>query len=412
MLFRSSSSTLANPLGVTYGAPGTYTITLKTCDVNDATCCDSTSQTVTVYPMPTAGASSTDATCFGGCNGMVAGTASGGTPLYTYDWDGGLGSGQNQTNVCSGTYTLTVTDANGCIATTSANVLEPNPIDLYAVPTDESCLGACDGTLWGSVSGGTGPYTYTWSGGLGVGQGFFNVCPGTYTVTVVDANGCIEQNNWNSTTTINSGTSVIASFTYFGNQCLSGNSFLFNNTGTASVTYFWDFGDGFGTSTDANPFYTYATAGTYTVVQTVSNGGCSDTYSLTVNVYDDPTASIAGTDPLCFNDCNGSANLTVNGGTGPYTYNWTPSGQTIEDAINLCSGTNTVNITDANGCAVSSAVNLINPPILSVSTSGTDASCNSVCDGIAVATPSGGTGAYTYLWDDLSLQTTATATGL
>ncbi|MFH1321906.1 MAG: PKD domain-containing protein [Bacteroidota bacterium] len=387
---------------------GTYNVM-----VTDAGGCDPANAFFTISNINSSISITTSVTnpgCFGGCNGTVSANASGGTSPYTYSWTI-LGPGQSHSGVCAGTYTVTVTDANGCTTNASVEVSQPNPIDLYAIPLDESCAGACDGQLFASVTGGTGPFTYTWSGGIGVGQSQVNICAGTYTVTVVDANGCIEQNTFNSTTSINSGGSVTASFTYNGNQCLTGNNFLFTNTGTTGVNYFWDFGDGIGTSTFANPFYSYSSAGSYLVTQTVSNGPCSNTYSLTITVYSEPTASIVSTDISCFGACDGLANLTVNGGTGPYTYSWSNSA-TTEDLSNLCTGTFTIIITDANGCTGSTGVTINEPPALTATTSGTAASCNGTCDGTATANPSGGIGAYTYSWNDPTFQTNATATGL
>ncbi len=386
---------------------GSYSVT-----VTDASGCNTAIENFTIIDLGgniTVTPSSTDANCYNGCDGTVSATSSGGTAPYTYTWPG-LGSGQNQVNVCAGTYTVNVTDANGCIGTATIDVLQPNPIDLFAIPLDESCSGACDGQLFASVTGGTGPFTFTWNNGVGVGQSQTNICPGTYTVTVVDANGCTEQNTFNSTTTINPGGLAAAGFTYNGNQCLTGNNFVFTNTGTSGVTYSWNFGDA-GTSSLENPSHTYASSGTYVVTQIVTNGPCSDTYFLTVNVYPEPGGAVVGTDVSCVGACDGAANLSPNGGTSPYTFTWSNT-ETTEDISGLCAGTYTVTITDVNGCLVIINVTISEPAALTNIVTGTNINCNGSCTGTAVASPSGGTGPYTYLWDDPGFQTTATAVGL
>ena len=385
---------------------GTYNVT-----ITDATGCNINFETIVITDLGTAltvTPTATDATCFGGCNGTLSATTTGGTVPYTYKWTV-MGPGQNQAGVCAGTYTVTVTDANGCLGTATIDVLEPNPIDLFAVPLDESCQGSCDGQLFASVTGGTGPFTYTWIG-IGVGQSQVNICAGTYTVTVVDANGCIEQNTLNSTTVVGSGPVSTAGFTYNGNQCLTGNSYNFQNTGTSPATYFWNFGDAT-TSTSENPSHTYPAPGIYTVTQVVSNGSCSDFVQINITVYPEPTAALTGFNLNCATPCDGTVDLMAFGGTPAYTYLWSTF-DTIEDLANLCAGTYDVTLTDANGCTDMASVTINAPPALAAPTSAVNASCNGVCDGSAIVTPSGGTGAFTYSWNDPGFQTTATATGL
>ncbi len=407
-----STSTSENPTGIIWNTAGTYSVTLNICDVNDPTCCTSTTQSITVTSGPTVTATATDALCFGQCNGTVTATGAGGTLPYTYQWIGPnsfSASGQNQINLCAGTYTVQITDAVGCISIASVDVLEPNPIVLFAVPLDESCLGACDGQLFASVTGGVGPFIYKWDNGIGLGQSHSNICPGTYTVKVEDANGCLGSNQ--ATITINPGLNVAAGFTYNGNQCLTGNSYCFINTGTSGATYSWDFGDGIGTSALENPCYTYAAAGTYTVTQTVTNGPCSGTASQTINVYSEPIPVIVGTDVLCNGSCDGMANLSVAGGTPQYTYAWSNS-STLQNISGLCAGTYEVTVTDGNGCLGVDSVQIQEPVAMTITISGTDPSCNGACDGTATVIAVDGTPPYTYLWSDPLFQSNATATGL
>lgn len=144
----------------------------------------------------------TNVTVFGGNDGTITTLAAGGTPGYVYTINPNpVGAVQapagNFTNLIAGCYTITVTDANGCTATTSQCITEP-PIGIVtAVATNESCFGACDGTITSSITGGVAPFNFVLTpGNIGNATGFYtNLCAGTYTVTVTDAN-----NNTTSTT--------------------------------------------------------------------------------------------------------------------------------------------------------------------------------------------------------------------
>ena len=106
----------------------------------------------------------------------------------------------------------------------------------------------------------------------------------------------------------------------------------------------------------------------------------------------------AGFPCSCFGICDGSAVCTMFGGTGPYTFVWSPGGQTTPSVMGLCAGTYTVTGTDAVGCMVTATATVTQPAQIIVTTTGNAASCPSCCDGLAAAFASGGTGAYTYTW--------------
>ena len=141
--------------------------------------------------------------------------------------------------------------------------------------------------------------------------------------------------------------------------------------------------------------------------------GCTATASATVNEPTSLTASATGNPASCNGVCDGDATVTPAGGTTNYTYNWDDGAfQTTATATGLCAGTYNVTVTDANGCTATASFTVTEPTALTASTTGNPASCNGGCDGDATVTPAGGTTSYTYLWDDGSAQTNATATGL
>ena len=166
-------------------AAGNYPYT-----VTDANGCSATGSStvnqasaITITPNP----SST--LCNGEASGQITITVSGGAGPYTYAWTGGATS-QNLTNIASGTYAVTVTDANGCTeSATNLVVNEAAPIFLSTNST--SSTGANDGTATATATGGTGIIGYEWSNGI-TGATISNLAPGTYTVTATDANGCEE----------------------------------------------------------------------------------------------------------------------------------------------------------------------------------------------------------------------------
>jgi gliding motility-associated-like protein len=127
--------------------------------------------------------------CNGGSDGCATVTAAGGTPAYSYAWSTGVTVAQN-CNVPAGTYTVTVTDANGCTETISATVEEPTLLTIAPVPTPATCIGFSDGTIDAVPAGGTLPYSYTWSPVAGSGQVLSGLPTGLYDVTVTDANNC------------------------------------------------------------------------------------------------------------------------------------------------------------------------------------------------------------------------------
>lgn len=175
--------------------------------------------------------------------------------------------------------------------------------------------------------------------------------------------------------------------------------------GTSPYSYQWDSNAGNQTSQTA----TGLAAGSYDVTVT-DNDGCTQVFTATINNTNAPQGSGTAASPSCPGDCDGSIDLTVTGGTSPYTYLWSTNA-TLEDINGLCAGTYTVTITDSTGCISQTTVTVSDPPALVINGFNTTPSTPS-CDGSATVNPGGGTPAYTYQWDDTNNQTTQTALGL
>jgi gliding motility-associated-like protein len=382
----SSGFTGQDPSALT---AGTYTVT-----VTDANNCTATASAVVNQPAAALGlsTSATAVSCFGGNNGSIDLTVTGGTPNYTYLWSNGF-TGQNPSALTAGTYTVTVTDANSCTATTSATITQPAAaLGLSSSATDVSCFGGNNGSIDLTVTGGTPNYTYLWSNGF-TGQDPSALTAGTYTVTVTDANSCTATT---SAIVTQPAAALGLSTAATSVSCFGGNNGSIDLTvtgGTPNYTYLWSSG-----FTGQDP--SALTAGTYTVTVTDANS-CTATTSATIT---QPAAALglssSATDVSCFGGNNGSIDLTVTGGTPNYTYLWS-SGFTGQDPSALTAGTYTVTVTDANSCTATTSANVTQPAAtIGLSTSTIAVSCFSGNNGSINLTVTGGTPNYTYLWSN------------
>jgi large repetitive protein len=367
---------------------GTYTIT-----VTDANACTSSASVTITQPTIITATMSTpvNVSCFGGCNGSVIVTAGGGTPGYTYSWAPSGGNSFTATGLCAGTYTVTVTDANGCTRTATAIITQPTLLTASTVVTPVLCFGGCNGTSTVTGSGGTPGYTYSWAPSGGNAATATGLCAGTYTVTVTDANGCTQT----ATSTIVQPTALALTMAATQSTCglPNGTATVTVTGGTPAYSYLW--APSGGNAATATGLAT----GTYTVTVTDANG-CTATASILVPSANSPVINIsASTNVTCFGLCNGTANSSVTGGTPPYVYAWAPAGGNGANATGLCAGTFTVTVTDANGCTSTAAVTITQPTLVTAAISGsTNVSCFGGNNGSATVVAAGGTSPYTYVW--------------
>ena len=471
---------------------GTHLVT-----ITDAKGCIVIDSVTLIDPTPISiTASATPPTCNGDCDGIAVANGAGGTPGYTYSWNTvPVQNNSLAAGLCSGTYIVTVTDANGCSDTASVVVVDPAVLTTSSIPTSPSCNGICDGSITTTPNGGTAPYTYIWSNGDTTQTTSSTLCIGTYNVIVVDAGGCTAYDTITLTpanvindstiinqptcgicdgsatstptggvgpfnfvwtdplnplpplqTDLNAASSTIAGLcagtlnleiTDLGTGCIYNFTVLVNNSngpsltmsstdescanacdgtatatptsGTAPYSYSWT---PTGPPTDTNQTATGLCVGTYTVTVTDSNN-CISIDTITIN---SSSLSLAITNIIpetCFGDCDGSATVTIGNGTAPFQYNWNPTGQITPTATGLCPGNYTVTVTDSTACMDSISANITGPTQLTVGAIlNMPISCNGSSDGAAFANVIGGTPNYTYSWNDPSNQTTPIASGL
>ncbi|MFZ9582206.1 MAG: gliding motility-associated C-terminal domain-containing protein, partial [Crocinitomicaceae bacterium] len=335
-------------------------------------CTDTTSIFITQPPLLVATATLVSPVLCNGGTAVVNITAAGGTPSYS-----GLGS----FTVVAGTYTYTVSDANGCTANVSITVTQPNPLQAVATISSPIICNGGTGVITVTGTGGTAPY---------VGTGSFTVAAGTYTYTITDANNC------SSTVTIviNQPPVLSLSLTPININCngFATGSITANPAGgQGPYTYVWSNGQ-------TSQSITNLLAGLYTVTVT-DNLGCTVSGNTTLTQPANPLAlQESHVNILCFGNNTGSIDLSVTGGTSPYSYAWS-NGSSNQDIQGLIAGSYNVTVTDANGCIAVLSVNVTQPAApLSVSYVVSNVSCFGLSDGAIDVTPVGGTGPFTYFW--------------
>jgi hypothetical protein len=305
-----SGENTQNPL---INAAGDYTILVTN---NQTGCTNTASVSVVRHDNVSASISSQNGIlCFGDQTGSADATAEGGNGNYTYLWNNGSTESGIQ-NLTAGTYSVVVTDGEGCSAVTEVVINQPGEIIILAGATGQSASGVNDGTASALVQGGVPGYSYAWSNGETTAD-ISALAPGTYVVTATDQNGCTK------------------------------------------------------------------------------------TQSITVNSYDCLiAATLQPSNVACAGASTGSIALTLTGGVGPFTYQWS-NGATTENLDNIPAGTYGVTIQDDAGCEATQIATITQPAPLAVSVLTVEsATCENDTDGAVSATIQGGVGAYTYLWSN------------
>lgn len=385
----SNSTTLQTAVGLT-AAGGPYTVT-----VTDANGCKiSTTVTVgSVNGSGTATISQSNIICNGESNGILTVNTSAGTSPFTYTWSS-TGIGQTESNLPIGSYTVTITDANGCIITSSATITEPSAISSPTITSTQASCGQSNGSAIATASGGNGTLTYSWSN-LTTGATASNLVANLYTVTVTDANGCTKSAITNITDT--GGPSVALNQTdILCNGESTGVATATISWGSSPYTYLWS-GGSLAVTTSLTLTANALTANTYTL--TINDANNCQVISI-VTITEPPAISvptITSSNPTC-GQSNGSVIASASGGTGTLTYIW--SNSTVgATATNLTVGTYTVTVSNDNGCSKTSTVTLTQPAPLSITSLVRNATCGS-SNGSIIGVITGGSPTYIFNWSN------------
>jgi gliding motility-associated-like protein len=351
--------------------------------------------------------------CADGNDGIATVSASGGVPGYTYQWINGE-TNDTITGLQASTYPVTVTDAQGCTAVDSIMLMHPPQIVITTNITSNyngynvSCHDANDGIADVSATGGTGAYTYLWSGGqtTTTATGLFR---GTYAVTVTDINGCWTMH----TDSLTAPPALADTFVAVQNaSCFGfsdGTATAIASGGIPAYSFVWDNGETNATATNLD-------FGIHSLTIT-DNNGC--TFVDNVNIFQpiELTATASATAVTCFGDNNGTATVVGLGGTMPYTYLWS-DGQNNATASNLIAGVYAVTLSDANACTLIINTTVTEPNDIAATINitsnynGSAISCHGATDAQLTANATGGTGSYTYLWSDGQSNVLATGLGI
>ncbi len=412
----------SNENGFFSGLPqGDYTVT-----VSDKDGCPSTDVTPVLTinnpsPVSIAVDNITDVLCYGDLTGSITITPSGGTPGgvgtgYTYAWSGPgsfSSSAEDIINLEAGDYFVTAFDGNMCSGNAGPITINQSPEITVTLnnSTDVSCYGGNDGTAEITAGGGAGGYSFSWEGqsygAISTDEDPVNLVADTYNLIVVDGDACSK--TFISIVTIDEpapfailvdGTTNVSCF---GGS--DGDANVTPSGGTPPYTLFW---------TGAISGYSFSgedpvnmPADDYSVTITDSRG-CNQLFNSLLTITEPPllTMVLDGFAPVsCYAGNDGSANITISGGTAPYNTSWTGDGtgylSSSEDPTDLIADTYDLIITDNNGCILNAndLVTILQPTQLMVTVDDiTHVNCNGEATGEIEISPTGGTPGYNYLW--------------
>lgn len=331
--------------------------------------------------------------CFGENGGSVDVSISGGVGPYSYLWSNGSTT-QDIEKVPAGNYSVDITDANGCSHALEATITQPVQLSLNIANLENIlCYGELKGAIDLNVNGGVEPYTFSWSNGATT-EDISDAPAGNYTVTVTDAQGCIQSINASILQPPPLQVQIMDEkhLACFGDS----NGAIFVDVRGGVTPYTFDWSNGATTKNVEN-----LVAGVYTVTIVDANG-CSQELSTEITEPEKLVSSLTNSkDVSCFEGIDGEVNITVNGGTTPYQYNWS-NGSEFQDLIGVVAGNYSVSIMDAKGCKDSIVNVAINQPtFLDVSlVSVTDILTYGKNTGVIDLAVSGGVAPYAYSWSN------------
>ena len=366
---------------------------------------------VTVNPAISPNVTSTNSSCFGANSGAIQTNITGGIPFspgapYTISWTGPnafTSSATSISNLAPGDYTLSITDAGGCPINKTYTITEPKDIAITTdLEKDITCFNDANGEIKIILSGGTLNYKISWTrNGTAYAstEDLSNLSPGTYVVTVSDANNCGPKT---ATFTITEPPILAVNLVNktnilcFGDATGAINVNVTGGTPTLSGYVFdWSGPNSF-KSSDQNP--TGLFAGIYNLVVT-DNSGCFKTLTVTLTQPTAITITATTTPIICYGGNDASITLVVTGGVAPYSIAWSNLGSgTFQN--NLSAGDYFITVTDANNCVQTLNVNIPEAPIFTVNPVVKNISCFGLNNGSIALNFIGGIAPIKLTWSD------------
>jgi len=407
------------PTATDLGA-GTYTLS-----VTDANSCGASIQVEITEPAEPLGGnviSTTDVVCFGDNTGSATVTGTGGSGSYSYQWnDPTSQETSTASNLAPGVYEVTITDNNGCDTPVVLTIEIEGPVDpfevelvpsLFAGGFNVACADDSTATIDLNISGGTAPYEVLWNlPGLDTTTevNLTDLAPGTYSVTVTDANGCIET----GAVTLTAPDPITITFETIPSLCFGapeGSIDIEIFGGVPGYTVDWEGPNGF---TGTGQLLEDIEGGIYSLTIEDANG-CVYVDAITVVqpedlvITVDSISDINGFNTSCWNSQDGAIFVSGDGGVAPYGYTWNQPGNpgfsNQQNVNNVGPGIYEVVLIDDNGCVENEFIEIVGPDPISVAfepfvyDNGFNISCNGESDGSINAVATGGTPGYTFFW--------------
>jgi gliding motility-associated-like protein len=391
-------NTTTSPSTVTY----TVTPTSGVCVGNDFTV------TVTVNPAINPNIVANNNTCFGVNSASITTNITGGIPPYIITWSGPnsfTSSATSITNLLPGVYNVTIDDVGGCPFSNSYTITEPSDIVITVdSENDITCFGSANGNVNLSISGGTGNYFYTWTNNgnpFSTNEDISSLAPGTYIVSVTDANSCGPKT---ATFTITQPPILEVSLVSQTNILCFGDAtgaIVINVVGgtpnptTLNYSYAWTGPNGF---TSINQNLIAILAGTYNLTVT-DNNNCSRNLIVTITQSSDIIIAYTTTPITCYGANNASITTSLSGGNPPYQFQWSNLATSLNQT-NLSAGNYTITVTDNFGCQKVQNINIPEAPIFTVNPIVRNISCFGAQNGSINLNLTGGIPPVALVWSD------------
>lgn len=329
--------------------------------------------------------------CFGGTITTGINTT-GGTAPYSYTVNGVSLSGTTASLIAAGIHTIITKDSKNCVRTETLQVTQVSQPVINFSTTSPLCPGSSNGAASATVSNAPPSFSYTWQPVAAFTNNINNISTGSYTLTVKDASACITK----SVVVVSPAVIINATITTKPENCsaVDGSATLSITGGNIPYTF---------TTIPIGPHPSNVinnlSSGSYTTIIKDGNN-CLDTNVFVVGNLSTVSVSISSFTPaLCYNQCNGAIQMSVQNAIPPITYSASGSPTTTSNSItNMCSGYFIIKVVDAIGCPATTTINFPAPPAFSYSASGP----SSICYGKNITLQgnvSGGTAPYNYVWN-------------